>query len=473
MVIARESRMNMENKHVHNKMPKSVCSVADDICLPDTDYPRVVIVGGGFAGLALVEKLKNKKVQVVLFDKNNFHQFQPLLYQVATSALEPDSIVFPFRKQFKGYNNVIFRLAEVEEIQPSSNILITSKGKVQYDYLVLATGTTTNFFGMDSVAQNSLGMKDIRDSLNIRHMMLQNLEQAAITCDDKERDALTNFVIVGGGPAGVEMAGALAEFCKYILPKDYPEYPSSIMNIYLIEAFDELLSTMSDKASSKTLKYLEDLNVKVLLNESVTNYDGNRVTTKSGKVILAKNLVWTAGVKGQFPKGIDKKYVVRGDRIKTDSFLMVEGYRNIFAIGDIAAVITTDRPKGHPQVAQTAIQQGKWLGKSLLKIINNEAPKPFEYQDKGSLATVGKRKAVADLGKFKFGGYFAWLLWSIVHLMSISGFRNRLMVGFNWAVSYFTYEKRNRLIIRNFNKPSESKSTTSVLTAVKNSTVND
>ena len=440
----------MRDSHQHKKIMSSACKITDDICLPDSDLPRVVIIGGGFAGLALVEKLKHKEVQVVLFDKNNFHQFQPLFYQVATSALEPDSIVFPFRKQFKGYKNVVFRLAEVEEIQPSSNTLTTTKGKVHYDYLVLATGTTTNFFGMDSVAQNSLGMKDIRDSLNIRHMMLQNLEQAAITCDDDERDSLTNFVIVGGGPAGVEMAGALAEFCKYILPKDYPEYPASIMNIYLIEAIDELLSTMSDKASSKTLKYLKDLNVKVLFNESVSDYDGSEVTTKSGKKILARNLIWTAGVKGQFPKGIDEKHVVRGNRLKTDSFLMVEGYKNIFAVGDIAAMITTDTPKGHPQVAQTAIQQGKYLGNVLLKIIKDEGVKPFEYKDKGSLATVGKRKAVADLGKFKFAGYFAWLLWSIVHLLSISGFRNRLMVGFNWAVSYFTYEKSNRLIIRNF-----------------------
>ena len=463
----------MEDKPIHNIESKSACKATDNICLPDTHWPRVVIVGGGFAGLALAEKLKHKEVQVVLFDKNNFHQFQPLLYQVATSALEPDSIVFPFRKQFNGYKNVVFRLAEVEEIQSSSSVVKTNKGSIYYDYLVLATGTTTNFFGMDTVEENSLGMKDIRDSLNIRHMMLQNLEQAAITCDDEERDALTNFVIVGGGPAGVEMAGALAEFCKYILPKDYPEYPSSIMNIYLVEAAGELLGTMSDKASSKTLKYLKSLNVKVLFNEVVTNYDGTIVSTKSGKTILAKNLIWTAGVKGQFPNGIDRKHVVKGNRLKTDSYLMVEGYKNIFAIGDIAAIISKKTPNGHPQVAQTAIQQGKWLGNSLLKIIRNEAPKPFEYKDKGSLATVGKRKAVADLGKFKFGGYFAWLLWSIVHLMSISGFRNRLMVGFNWAVSYFTYEKSNRLIIRNFSKASNSKSIANSQTAVKNASVND
>ena len=446
--------------------------VTESICLPESKLPRIVIIGGGFAGLALVEKLKHKEVQVVLFDKNNFHQFQPLLYQVATSALEPDSIVFPFRKQINGYKNVLFRMAEVEEIQPSSNKVMTNKGTVHYDYLVLATGTTTNFFGMDNVENNSLGMKDIRDSLNIRHMMLQNLEQAAITCNDKERDALTNFVIVGGGPAGVEMAGALAEFCKYILPKDYPEYPSSIMNIYLVEANNELLSTMSNKASSKTLKYLKDLNVKVLFNEAVSDYDGSHVTTKSGKTILAKNLIWTAGVKGQFPKGIDEEHVVRGNRIKTDPYLKLEGTNNIFAIGDIAALISEHTPKGHPQVAQTAIQQGKYLGNLLLNIIKDKPVIPFEYKDKGSLATVGKRRAVADLGKLKFAGYFAWLIWSIVHLMSISGFRNRLMVGFNWVVSYFSYEKSNRLIIRDFKPKTNTKELIPKVNNQKERTVN-
>ncbi|MER3320019.1 MAG: NAD(P)/FAD-dependent oxidoreductase [Allomuricauda sp.] len=440
----------MKQNQMLNGIDDHTCKVTEAICLPNSRLPRVVIVGGGFAGLALVEGLKNKDVQVVLIDRNNFHQFQPLFYQVATSGLEPDSIVFPFRKQIKGYKNVSFRLAEVKEIQASNNTVITDKGKLTYDYLVLATGTKTNFFGMEEVERNSLGMKDIRDSLNIRHMMLQNLEQAAITCDDEERDALTNFVIVGGGPAGVEMAGALAEFCKYILPKDYPEYPSSIMNIYLVEAMDELLMAMSDKASSKTLTYLENLNVKVLLKESVSNYDGTVVQTKSGKTILAKNLIWTAGVKGDFPKGIDERHVVKGNRLKTDAYLKVDGQENIFAIGDIAALISEETPKGHPQVAQAAIQQGKYLACTLMGIINDKPIRLFSYKDKGSLATVGKRKAVADLGKLKFAGYFAWLLWSVVHLLSISGFRNKLLVGFNWAVSYFSYEKSNRVIIRNF-----------------------
>ena len=429
------------------------CATAELICLPDSTLPRIVIVGGGFAGLALIKGLKNRSVQVVLIDKNNFHQFQPLLYQVATSGLEPDSIVFPFRKQIAGYKNIVFRMAKVLEIQTATKTVVTDRGILTYDFLVLATGTTTNFFGMKQVEENSLGLKDIRDSLNIRHMMLQNLEQAAITCDAGEREALTSFVIVGGGPAGVEMAGALAEFCRYILPKDYPEYPSSIMKIYLVEATNRILSVMSDKASSKSLQYLKDLNVEVLLNEVVVDYDGTVVTTKSGKRISAKNFIWTAGVRGQLPEGLNGRVnIVRGNRLKVNEYLQVEGCKDVYAMGDVAAVITDETPAGHPQVAQPAIQQGRYLARTLVDIIHQNPIKPFKYNDKGSLATVGKRKAVADLGKFSFTGYFAWLLWSLVHIMSISGFRNRLLVGINWVLSYFSYEKSNRLIIRNFKK---------------------
>ncbi|MCF6238030.1 MAG: FAD-dependent oxidoreductase, partial [Candidatus Marinimicrobia bacterium] len=322
------------------------------ICLPDTKLPRVVIVGGGFAGLALVDGLKDQPVQVVLIDRNNFHQFQPLLYQVATSGLEPDSILFPFRKQISGYKNVIFRMADVTEIQPSNKTILTDKGSSNYDYLVVATGTTNNYFGMNQIEQQSLGLKDIREALDIRHKMLQNLEQAAITCDQQEQDALTNFVIVGGGPAGVEMAGALAEFCKYILPKDYPEYPSSMMKIYLIEASNQILPVLSEKASAKALTYLQELHVEVVLNESVIGYDGTVVQTQSQRELLAKNLIWTAGVKAQYPAGLTTQdTVTRGNRIKVNEFLQVAGFDKVFALGDMAAVIADDTLFGHPQVA--------------------------------------------------------------------------------------------------------------------------
>jgi len=428
------------------------CCSTESICLPATKLKRLVVIGSGFAGLELVKKLKNKPIQVVLIDKNNFHQFQPLLYQVATSGLEPDSIVFPLRKQFAGYKNFNFRLAEVLRIDTTKNTVYTSKGKVEYNYLALATGTATNFFGLKSVQKYGLGLKDIRDSLNIRHMMLQNLEQATITCNEQEKQALTNFVIVGGGPAGIEMAGALAEFCKYVIPKDYPEFSSSIMKIYLIEAADKILGMMSEKASLKSAEYLKKLNVNILVNETVVDYDGNCVKTKNGNKIYAKNLIWTAGVKGQLPVGFNQNSITRGNRLKVNQNLKVEGFENIFALGDVAAMITDKTHKGHPQVAQPAIQQGKYLAATLLKIINNKPILPFKYKDKGSLATVGKRRAVADLGKFKFAGYFAWLLWSFVHLMSISGFKNKVFVGLNWTINYYSYDKSNRLIIRNFKK---------------------
>ena len=427
-------------------------SSLNPINIPDSNYKRVVVIGGGFAGLKFVKELKDKELQVVLIDKNNFHQFQPLLYQVATSGLEPDRIVFPLRKQIAGFKNVSYRLAEVLKIETSTNTVFTDKGWLNYDYLVLATGTTTNFFGMQSVENHSLGLKNIRDSLNIRHMMLQNLEKAAISKNEAEREALTNFIIVGGGPAGIEMAGALAEFCKYILPKNYPEYPSSIMKIYLLEAADSILSVMSKNASNKALTYLKSLNVHVLLNEAVISYENNVVKTKSGNEFNACNLIWAAGVKGQYPEGIDKQHIVRGNRIKTNENLKVEGYSNVYAIGDIAAVITDKTPKGHPQVAQPAIQQGNYLAKTLLKTIKNEPIEPFVYKDKGSLATIGKRKAVADIGNLKFSGIAAWLLWSLVHLFSISGFKNKLLVGINWGISYFNHDKSNQLIIRNFKK---------------------
>ncbi len=435
----------MKTVTIHRKINETH---TNSICVSSMPYQRVVVIGGGFAGLSLIEGLKNKKVQVVLLDKNNYHQFQPLLYQVATSGLEPDSIAFPYRKQISDYKNVNFRMAEVQNVDTRDKIVYTDKGSLNYDYLVIASGTVTNFFGMKDIQKNSIGLKTLRDALNIRHSLLHHMEQAAITCSNVERKSLTGFVIVGGGSAGIELAGALAEFKKYIIPKDYPEYDASIVNIYLIEAGDKLIPSMSDKASEKAFKYLRDLDVNILLNESVISYDGTTLTTQTNKKIQTKNLFWTAGVKGQIPDGIDEKFVVKGNRLHTNSFLQIIGLEDVFAIGDIASIKTKEKPNGDPQVAQTAIQQGKLLAENILNIIRNKPLKKFKYKDRGSLATVGKRKAVADIGKLRFGGYFAWLLWSFVHLMSISGFRNKLLVGINWMISYFSYEKSNRLIIK-------------------------
>lgn len=431
------------------------CREGDEICLPDVQLPRVVVIGGGFAGISLVKKLRNTPIQVVVLDENNFHQFQPLLYQVATSGIEPDSIVFPLRKLFKRYRNVSYRMAEVKTIQPDKNILFTNIGTVEYDYLVIATGSTTNFFGLKDMQANSIGMKTIQEALDIRSQILQHLEKAVTTCDEADRDALTNFAIVGGGPAGVETAGAIAEFKKYILPKDYPELDASIMSIYLLEASNELLGAMSDKSSEHAQSYLNKMGVRVMLDTAVQSYDGQYIKTSKGSVLQAKTVIWTAGVKGNVPNGISKEAIIKGNRILVDNYSKVKGTENIYAIGDIAAMVSKVYPHGHPMVAQVAIQQGKQLAKNILLQLQQKKLVEFTYRDKGSLATVGKRKAVADLGSVSFGGYIAWLLWSIVHLLSISGFRNKLLVAINWAWSYFTYDKGNRLIIRKLEEKHE------------------
>jgi NADH dehydrogenase len=425
------------------------------IRIPETDLPRVVIIGGGFAGLSFVKQLKNRAIQVIVIDKNNFHQFQPLLYQVATSGIVPDSIAFPLRKQFKSYNNVFFRMADVLQIETENKQVITDIGNIGFDYLVVATGSDTNFFGLKDVQANSVGMKSIQEALDIRSMILQRFEKAVVTSDEKTRDALTNFAVIGGGPAGVETVGAIAEFRKYILPKDYPDLDISLISIYLIESSDRLLSGMSEKSSAKALKYLNELGVNVHLKTGVTSYDGQIIKTNNDIEFIARSVIWTAGVRGNAPSGIDEKSFNKGNRLLVNEYSEVKGCTNIYAVGDISAMISELYPNGHPMVAQTAIQQGDLLGKNLLNQMEGKGLKKFEYNDKGSLATIGKRKAVADIGKFNFGGYFAWILWSIVHLMSISGFKNKLFVGINWAWSYFTYDKGNRLIMRRYKRNTE------------------
>ncbi len=424
------------------------------ICLPASRRPRLVVIGAGFGGLKLIERLRGQPLQVVLIDKNNFHQFQPLLYQVAIAGLEPDSIVAPIRKLFQDYPNVVYRMAEVVRIEPESRRVFTNIGWVRYDYLVLATGSRTNFYGLEQLKAYSVGLKDIRDALDIRSWVLQNLEQASITCDRRQKDALTNFVLVGGGPAGVELAGALAEFRQYILHKDYPEISTEWMQIYLIEAADRLLPTFPREASGHALSVLQRLGVQVLLRTLVKDYDGTTIQLQGREALEAKFLVWTAGVEGAPPPGLLQSVRTKGNRLRVDAFNRVVGYHNIFAIGDLAAHITPEHPGGLPMVAPVAIQQGEWLGDHLPHYIQTGAfPAPFQYRDKGSMATIGKKNAVAHIGGKTWKGWFAWVLWSAVHLMSLVSFRNRLLVGINWMFHYLRYEKANRLIIRAFNPP--------------------
>jgi len=423
-----------------------------EIWIPDADLPRIVIIGAGFGGISLIKKLRNKPISVVLIDKNNFHQFPPLFYQVATSGIEPDAISFPVRKLFKGYKNFLFRMALVEEINPEEQKIYTNEGYVNYDYLVIATGSITNFYGLDNVEKFGIGLKSIKESLDLRSLMLENLEKAAITTSEKERHWLTNVVIVGGGPAGVEMAGALAEYKRFILPKDYPYFCDETMKIYLVEAGPRLLAAMSKASSDVTLKDLTNMGVEVLLNTGVKSYDGREVDLEEKHCIEAATLVWTAGVKGDFPKGIDKVKILPGNRIQVNEFNQIAGNNNIFAIGDVGGMISEGFPNGHPMVAPAAIQQGEILAQNINNLLHNKPLIPFVYKDKGALATIGKKRAVADLGKRHFKGFFAWIIWSTVHILSIIGFKNKIFVGLSWLGSYITYDKGNRLIIRKYHR---------------------
>lgn len=423
--------------------------------IPHSSNPRVVIIGGGFAGLALAKKLKNKNVQVVLLDKHNYHTFQPLLYQVATGGLEAGSIAYPIRKVIQEYKDFYFRLTSVKEIDTKNQRIISEIGELHYDYLVIATGSKTNYFGNKEIERNSMSMKTIPQSLNIRSLILENFEQAVLTRDEADKNALINFVLVGAGPTGVELAGALAEMKRAILQKDYPDLDISKMEINLVQSGDRVLNTMSEKSSAAAEKFLVDLGVKVWKNVRVTNYDGRTITTNSDLTFETATVIWTAGVQGAAIHGLDAKSLVeRVERIRVNQFNQVVGYDNIFAIGDIASMESEKFPQGHPMMAQPAMQQGSLLAENLVKLLAKKSMKPFEYNDKGSMATIGRNLAVVDLPHYHFNGVFAWFVWMFVHLFSLIGFKNKAVVFLNWVYNYIRFDREGRLIVRPFKKRS-------------------
>ena len=417
--------------------------------IPKNQSQRVVIVGAGFGGLALARELsKNTGIQVVIIDKNNYHQFQPLLYQVAMAGLEPSSIAFPLRKVFQNKKNVHIRVTEVTGINNAQNTIETPLGTIEYDYLVLAIGATTNFFGMPNITNLALPMKSIAEAIALRNRLLQNFEDAVTAENDDIRRGLLNVVVVGGGPTGVEVSGMLAEMKKHILPKDYPELNFDAMQIYLFESSGEVLEVMSDEASASGKQYLEKLGVNLRLGERITDFDGQYAYINNGDKIRTNNVIWAAGITGNSVAGIPAEAMTRGNRIKVNNYNQVVGLENIFAIGDIASMAQEKYPNGHPQMAQGAIQQGTLLAKNLLKAIAKQPMEAFSYKDLGSMATVGRNLAVVDLPFWKFQGFFAWLTWMFVHLMALVGVKNRLLVFLNWVWNYVTYDQALRLIIR-------------------------
>lgn len=416
--------------------------------LEKTDAKRVVIVGGGFGGLKLANELHNSGYQVVLIDRNNYHQFPPLIYQVASAGLEPGSIAFPFRKVLRRHKDIHFRMAEARLVFPSKNILQTSIGKITYDYLILASGTTSNFFGNTSIEAEAIPMKTLSESMGLRNALLSNIERSVTCSTAQERRQLLNWIIVGGGATGVEIAGAMSEMKRFILPKDYPEIGKDEVRVVLIEAGNRLLSGMSEESSAKAKDFLEQMGVEVMLNTRVTGYENHRLLLEGGEFIETRTFLWVSGVAANNLRNMPAEVIGRGGRVKVDACNRVLGYDNIFCIGD-QCIMTDDPeyPNGHPQLAQVAIQQGKLLAENLKRMKNGQELKKFKYLNLGSMATVGRNKAVVELGKIKFQGWFAWIVWLTVHLRSILGVRNKIIVFINWMWNYLSYSNSLRLII--------------------------
>lgn len=420
------------------------------INIPHIELPRIVIIGSGFAGLKLAQKINSRLFQVVLLDKNNFHTFQPLMYQVASAGLEPDSIVYPIRKIFKGKNNFHFRMASVLSVNEDEQKIETTLGSVKYDYLVIATGAQTNFFGLKNVEANAYSMKSIQESLDLRSIILQNFENALNTSDKSIQEAYMNFVIVGAGATGVELAGALAELKEKILPKDYPDLDINLMNIHLIQASGKVLDGMSENASNKALEFLKGFGINIRLNTFVKDYDGFTVKTNDG-TMQSKTVIWSAGVKGAPVENI-KGTLTQSKRIVTDTFNKIINSTNVYAIGDVSSIDGVNDGHGHIMLASVAGQQGAHLGKNFNNIACGQEMTPFKYKDRGTMATIGRNKAVVDLPFYKFSGIIAWFVWMFLHLMLLVDFRNRLIVFMNWTWSYFKYDKGLRLIIRKVDK---------------------
>ena len=416
--------------------------------IPEIDLPRIVVIGSGFAGLRFCKKIDTSKYQVVLLDKNNYHTFQPLLYQVASSGLEPDSIVYPIRKIFKGKKNFFFRMAETVSVDAENKTVETTIGSLKFDSLVIATGATSNYFGMANIEKYAMPMKSLVEALDLRSLIIQNFEEALNTTDLKERERLMNFVIVGAGATGIELAGALAELKEQILPNDYPDLDIRRMEIHILEANDRVLANMSSVASEKSEKYLKQRGIHIWLNTMVKDYDGKTVVSNNQN-FESKTLIWAAGIKGSSPKGLNINKS-RAERILTDEFNAIKGVENVFAIGDIAQTETEENPNGNAMLASVAEQQGAHLAKNMNLVAKGKSMIPFTYNDKGTMATIGRNKAVVDLSFIKFGGFLGWLTWMFVHLMLLVDFRSRLVVFINWVWSYLFYDKGTRLIIRKF-----------------------
>ncbi|WP_121356637.1 NAD(P)/FAD-dependent oxidoreductase [Flavisolibacter nicotianae] len=411
---------------------------------------KVVVVGGGFAGIELIKKLaKDRRFHITLVDRNNYHFFPPLLYQVSTAFIEPSNISYPFRRLFQEKENIRFHMGSLVKVNAEQNEVETDTGVLQYDYLVLALGTETNYFGMQNVKDNALPMKTIDEALNLRNTILLNMEEAVRAKSKEERDRYLNIVIAGGGPTGVELAGMLAELGQNTARKEYPEIQDFGSHIYLVDAGPVLLAPMSKKAQAEAKDVLAKLGVNIIQNTAVKDYADGKVLLSTGQTLETCALIWASGVVAREVPGLPKEVIGRGRRVMVDEVNRVQGLQNVFVLGDLC-LQTTDKPfpNGHPQVAQVAIQQGQLLAKNLVRLQNNEAMKPFAYNDKGSMAIISKYEAVADLPKFSFKGFFAWLVWLFIHIIPLIGFRNKVKLAFSWFWSFITNDPTLRLIIR-------------------------